>query len=57
MVCERARRRVGQKPKFLKRIGRTFRLTDEEYRVVKPLIEAIRLRTEKRHNIAQPLDI
>lgn len=58
MVVERARRRVGAKPKFLKRIARTFRLTEDEYKVLKPLIEAIRLRTEKRQNLAHSsLDI
>ena len=29
-----------------KRVCRSFRLTDEEYQILKPLIEAVRMRTD-----------
>ena len=36
----------GRRPRVYKRVCRSFRLTDEEYQVLKPLIEAIRMRTD-----------
>jgi len=36
----------GRKPRMYKRVCRSFRLTDEEYQILKPLIEAVRMRTD-----------
>ena len=48
----------GRKKLPFKRIGRTFRLTDDEYRVIRPLIEAIKSRTDERYRPKSlPLDI
>lgn len=36
----------GRRPRMYKRVCRSFRLTDEEYQILKPLVEAIRMRTD-----------
>ena len=36
----------GRRPRMYKRECRSFRLTDEEYQILKPLVEAIRTRTD-----------
>ena len=36
----------GRRPRMYKRVCRSFRLTDEEYQILKPLVEAIRTRTD-----------
>lgn len=38
---------AGRKKSLFERKGRTFRLTDAEFLEVKPMIEAVRKRTEE----------
>lgn len=38
---------AGRKKSEIERKGRTFRLTDEEFMEVKPLVDAVRRRTER----------
>lgn len=38
---------AGRKKSLVVRKGRTFRLTDEEYMEVKPLVDSIRRRTDE----------
>ena len=38
---------AGRKKALFQRTGRTFRLTDEEFLAVKPLIDEIRRKTEE----------
>ncbi len=43
---------VGRKKSLFERKGRTFRLTDAEFLEVKPMIEAVRKRTEEAAMVA-----
>ena len=46
----------GRRPRVYKRVCRSFRLTDEEYQVLKPLMEAIRMRTDLNNKTAHLVD-
>ena len=46
----------GRRPRSCKRECRSFRLTDEEYQILKPLIEAIRIRTDASNKQLRVLD-
>ena len=46
----------GRRLVCIKRVCRSFRLTDEEYQVLKPLIEAIRMRTDLNNKTARLVD-
>ena len=43
---------AGRKKSLFERKGRTFRLTDAEFLEVKPMIEAVRKRTEEAAMVA-----
>ncbi|WP_289087595.1 hypothetical protein [uncultured Veillonella sp.] len=43
---------AGRKKSLFERKGRTFRLTDAEFLEVKPMIEAVRKRTEEAAIVA-----
>ena len=43
---------AGRKKSLFERKGRTFRLTDAEFLEVKPLIDAVRRRTEEAASAA-----
>lgn len=43
---------AGRKKSLFERKGRTFRLTDAEFLEVKPMIDAVRRRTEESMNAA-----
>lgn len=43
---------AGRKKSVFERKGRTFRLTDAEFLEVKPMIEAVRKRTEEAAMVA-----
>ena len=58
MDNEAVKVRTGRRKSPVQRIGRTFRLTDDEYRVIRPFIEAVKLRTDERYRPKPlPLDI
>ena len=46
----------GRRPRMYKRVCRSFRLTDEEYQIIKPLVEAIRTRTDASNKQFRVLD-
>ena len=46
----------GRRPRMYKRVCRSFRLTDEEYQILKPLVEAIRTRTDASNKQFRVLD-